>query len=123
MHYFPPASELQFLVGKQVSQIALDPHSVQFRWDGGGQITAQWDLEHVDQDGSVHRYDCVAHTAPPLALHRLLNASVSMIDVQPLCLTLEFDGGQLLRLFTEVGNYECGLIQFTENLADGWIVY
>lgn len=123
MHPFPQASELQFLVGRELSQIALDPNSVQFRWSQGGQITVNDKLEHVDEDGVVHVYDCAAYTGPPLLLHRLLMKKIVMIEAQPLCLTLVFEGGQRLRLGSEEGPWECGLISVTDDLADGWIVY
>lgn len=123
MHCFPPVSEFQFLVGKEVSQIAYGPHSVHFHWEGGGQITAEFDYEHVTQDGRVLRSDCAAHAASASLLHRLIHKKVAPIEVQPLCLTIGFDDGQMLRLFSEEGPYECGLIQFTDDLADGYIVY
>jgi hypothetical protein len=123
MHPFPEASELQFLVGKELCQVALDPNSVQFRWSGGGQITVNDKLEHVDENGVVHPYDCAAFTGPPLMLHRLILKKIVMIEVQPLCLTLGFEGGQRLRLGSEEGPWECGLIALTDDLVDGWIVY
>jgi hypothetical protein len=123
MHKFPPLPELQFLVGKEIGQIVFDPHSVQFRWSNGGQITAYDRIEHTDEYGETHAYDCTAYTGPALLLHRLIQKRVTVLDVEPLCLTLGFEGGQLLRLETEEGPYECGTIQFTDDLADGWIVY
>lgn len=123
MHLFPDASELQFLVGKELCQIALDPNSVQFRWSDGGQITVYDKLEHIDESGASHFYDCAAFTGPPLLLHRLIMKKIAMIEVQPLCLTLGFEGGQRLRLRTEEGPWECGLIAFTDDVAGEWIVY
>jgi hypothetical protein len=123
MHAFPPVSELQFLVGKELGQIALDPNSVQFRWSEGGRITVQWGFEHVDEDGATHSYDCTSWSGPPLLLHRLIQKKISAIEALPLCLTLTFEGGQLLRLKSEHCPYECGIIQFTDHLGDGWIVY
>ncbi len=123
MHKFPQSPELQFLVGRELAQIAFDPNSVQFRWSQGGQITVHGDLEHVDEDRVVHFYNCAAHTGPPLLLHRLLMKKIVMIEVQPMCLTLGFEGGQQLRLRSEEGPWECGLISLTDDRADGWIVY
>ena len=123
MRRFPVASDLAFLIGKELTQIALDPNSVQFRWWGGGQITAQHDFEHVDEDRHTHRYECAAFNGPPLLLHRLIQKKVVMLEADARCLTLGFEGGQLLRLYAEEGRGECGLIQYTDNLADGWIVY
>lgn len=123
MHPFPSTSELQFLIGKELSHITIGPHAVQFHWWNGGLINAQYDFEHVDEDRHTHRYDCTAFTGPPLLLHRLVQKQVLMLQADALCLTLMFDGGQLLRFHSEEGPYECGLIQVTDNLADGWIVY
>jgi hypothetical protein len=123
MHPFPTASELQFLVGKELSHIALAAHSVHLHWWNGGVINVTGDIEHVDETGAVHLFDSTAHTGPPLLLHRLIQKKVVMLDVQPLCLTLAFEGGQQLRLRSEEGPYECGVIQFTDDPQDGWIVY
>ena len=123
MHPFPSLAELQFLVGRELGQIALDPNSVQLRWSEGGQITVTGELEHLDECGATHSYDCAAFTGPPLLLHRLIMKKVAMVDVEPLCLTLVFEGGQQLRLMSEEGPWECGVIQFTNDLVDGYIVY
>lgn len=123
MSPFPAPSELQFLIGNQLSQIALDPHSVQFRWRDGGQITSQYDFDHIDEAGQAHHYDCTAYTGPPLLLHRLIQKKVVTLESEAFCLALVFEGGQILRFRSEVSPYECGVIQFTDNLAAGYIVY
>ena len=123
MHPFPQSSELQFLVGKELRQIALDPHSVQFRWAEGGQITVTGKIEHVDESGNTRSYDCTAYTGPPLLLHRLILKKIVMLEVQPLCLTLGFEGGQQVRLLSEEGPWECGVIWIGDSIDDGWIVY
>jgi hypothetical protein len=121
--FFPPPSELQFLVGKELSEVALAAHSVHFRWWGGGQISVNGDIEHVDQNGTVHEYDGTAYAGPPLLLHRLIQKRVVMLEVQPTRLALGFEGGQQLRLLAEGGRGECGVIQFTDKLEDGYLVY
>jgi hypothetical protein len=123
MHPFPPMSELQFLIGKEVSEIAFGAYCVQIRWSDGGHISVEGGMEHIDDDGRTHIYDCVAYSGPPLALHRLLMKKTIMLDVLPLWLTLIFEDGQKLRLKSEEGPYECGLIQFTDSLGEGYIVY
>lgn len=122
MYAMPEASALQSLIGREVGQIALDPHSVQFRLEGGGFIRSDFDIEHVDEDGAVWRYDCVAHTGPPLLLRRLLRKAVSGLQTEGHCLTLTFEGGAELRLFSEIGPYECGVIQLTDDQSN-YIVY
>lgn len=123
MNAFPDAAELQFLVGRQLSEIVLQPNAVQFRWWEGGQITAMFDIEHVDEDGRNHRYDNAAFTGSPLLLHRLLSKRIVMLHVEAFCLTLGFEGGQQLRFFAATGRGENGLIMFGANLEEDHIVF
>lgn len=120
---FPNASELQFLVGKQICQVVLNPNAVQFRWVKGGQITAECDIEHVDESGHTHNYDCAAFTGPPLLLHRLVMKTVVALAVEPARLTLGFSGGQQLRFVARLGAGENGSIMFGDDQADGYIVF
>lgn len=122
MHPFPPAAELQFIVGREFGQIVLDPNGVQFRWVEGGQITAQHIVDHLDEHGVTHIYDCSAFTGPPLMLHRLLMKKIMMLNRQDFCLTLMFEGGQRLKLFSEDGPYECGIVMLGDDFdQDFWV--
>lgn len=123
MYAFPAVSDLGFLVGKELAQVALDPQGVQFRWEQGGQISAWFEIEHIDDQGHQTRYDGIAFTGPPLLLHRLLQRIVSRIESVPLLLTLHFDDGQRLMLHSQEGPYECGMIQLGRDMADGFIIY
>lgn len=115
MRSFPPAADLHFLIGKQLGQVCLDPQSVQLHfWNGGG-IHIEHDIEHVAKDGEAYRYDCKAHTGPPLLLHRLIARTIASIDVEPLRLTLHFDDTQRLILHTEESPYECGHIRSADD--------
>lgn len=110
MHPFPPASELNFLVGEEIGQIALDPWSLQFRFVSGAHITVEGRIEHVDETGRAYHHDCQIRAGEALYLHQLLQQSISAIDVEPLCLSLKFKNGSILRIFSELGQYECGQI-------------
>jgi len=106
-----------------LAEVAIGSQQVRCCWWEGGQISVQGNLEHVDESGRVHSYDGAAYSGPPLLLHRLIQKRVVMLEVQPMRLTLGFEGGQQLRLLAEAGRGECGVIQFTDKLEDGWIVY
>jgi hypothetical protein len=110
MHAFPPARALSFLVGQEIGQIALDPFSLQFRFEAGGQITVEGKIEHIDEGGSIHPHDCQGRKGNALYLHQLLQQPISAIDVEPFCLTLAFASGAKLRIFSELNAYECGQI-------------
>jgi hypothetical protein len=110
MHPFPDAAELQFLMGKELGQIALDPWSLQFRFSDGGQISVEGCIDHIDETGTVHSHDCQQRTGDALYLHQLLQHPITAIGVEPLCLSLKFEGGALLKIYTDLGQYECGQI-------------
>ena len=112
MHQFPPSADLQFLLGETLGQIALDPWSLQFRFADGGQITVEGRIEHVDAGGLTHSHDCQKRTGEALYLHQLLQHSITAVDAEPLCLSLTFANGAILRIFTELGGLECGQIIF-----------
>lgn len=122
VHPFPPSSELQFLVGKEIGQIALDPWSLQFRFADGGRITVESKIEHIDEEGVPHRYDCQERTGSPLYLHRLLQQPIAAVMAEPLCLTLTLGSGALLRIYSDDGPYECGQI-FRSDAQDDLIVF
>jgi hypothetical protein len=119
MHPFPPAEDLQFLVGDEIIQIALDPYSIQFRFARGSKITVEGKIEHIDANGLSHSYDCMARSAEPLYLHQLLQHAISLVEVQSLSLSLTFANRVVLRIYSELGPYECGQIY----TAQGFIVF
>jgi hypothetical protein len=122
MHQFPPSADLQFLLGETLGQIALDPWSLQFRFTDGGQITVEGRIEHVDVGGSTHPHDCQKRTGEALYLHQLLQQSITAVDAEPICLSLTFANGAILRIFTELGGLECGQIIFREG-GHGYFVF
>jgi hypothetical protein len=110
MHPFPPTAALQFLIGEEIGQICLDPNGLQFRFAAGGQISVQCETEYVDRTGSSHSYDCVAWTGGALYLHQLLQRRITKVEAEPLRLSLTFDNGAVLNIFSEKSPYECGQI-------------
>jgi hypothetical protein len=109
MHPFPPTSELEFLIGKELQQVSLGYWSFSFSFDAGN-ICVEGDLEHIDSAGVLHRHNTDGDRLSPLYLHHLLGQSVQQITVEPLCLTLQFNRGDRLRIFSDEGQFECGQI-------------
>jgi len=109
MYEFPPASELNSLIGETLMQVCLDPHSTQFHFDPS-RITVEFAIEHVEPDGTVWRYGCVASEGPPTMLHRLVGKIVTSIESEGLRLKIGFDNGAQLHLLSETGSYESGQI-------------
>ena len=109
MRPFPLASKLQFLVGNELEQICLGFWQFQFTFKSG-HITVEGDLEHVDEAGAVRRHNTDADRVSPLCIHHLLGQKVRSVSVEDFCLTLAFERGDLLRIFSEEGPFECGQI-------------
>jgi hypothetical protein len=117
MHPFPPSDGLKSLIGLTTTQIALDPFSLQFRFADDGQITVEGRMEHVDAGGVTHSYDCQQRASCALYLHQLLEQSITAVETEPYCLSLTFNGGAILRIFTDLSRFECGQIVIAkENL-------
>ena len=108
MYPFPPASDLQGFVGERLAQVLLDPFQVQFRFGNGRCLVAALRIEHIETSGTVWPYDCSASEGAPLLLHRMLQRSVVRVTQEDLCLTLSFDDGSALRVFSDLGPYEAG---------------
>ncbi|HJS11688.1 hypothetical protein [Sphingopyxis sp.] len=123
MHPFPAPADLNFLIGKEIGQVCLDPNSVQILFWNGGRVHIEHDLEHVAENRNRYLYDCTAHMGPPLLLHRLVAKVVTSLDVTPFRLTLNLNDGQKLILHSEEGPYECGQIWSADDPAEGYIIY
>ncbi|MBA3878705.1 MAG: hypothetical protein C0500_03200 [Sphingobium sp.] len=113
MRDFPPAADLQFLIGKELESITLCCWSFHLLFDAG-RITVEGDLEHVDSAGAVHRHNTDADRLGPLYVHHLIGQKVESVSVEPRCLTLAFNRGDILRVFSEEGPFEDGNITDAE---------
>jgi hypothetical protein len=121
MYEFPTSADLQFLLGKTLGQIALDPWSLQFRFVDGGQITVEGRIEHIDASGLSHPHDCQERTGEALFLHQLLFQAVTEVHTEPICLSLTFADGAILRIFSGLGGLECGQINFLKSGHGYWV--
>ena len=106
---FPPASDLQFFVGTELTQICLGPWQFHFSFDAV-QISVEGPLEHVDAAGTARRHNTDADKRSPILIQHLLGQKVRLILVEPFCLTFAFEQGDLLRIFSDDEQYECGQI-------------
>lgn len=109
MRPFPPPAELQFLIGRELEQICLGTWQVQFLFDKAS-ISVESDLEHIDKSGTLRRHNTDEDRLAPILLHHLIGQKIRLIEVEPLRLTLVFDRGDIIRILTEEGPYECGQI-------------
>lgn len=74
-------------------------------------ITAEGCVEHIDETGNSHRHqDSDVRTGEAIYLHQLIQRPVTGIEVEPFCLSMTFEGGAILRIYSDEGPYECGQI-------------
>lgn len=78
------------------------------------QLNIESAFEHVDSEGKLWRLSHDGDGLEPVNLRRLCQQQVSMISVDALTLILGFSNGDLLRIFTEIGPYECGQLHDDE---------
>ena len=109
MHLFPAAEEMTFLIGCELRTITLMRWQTHLEFDRAS-LSVEWAFEHVEPNGATWRYSNETDGLEPLALRRLCQQTVQMIMAEPHTLTLAFGGGDLLRVFTEERQYECGQI-------------
>ena len=117
MHAFPPAADLQFLMGLEVQQICLDPWGVRFQLHPEGSLYIEKLFEHSTADGKTYQHDVADRTVRPLLLYDLVQQAITRVASEPAWLTLGFANGSTLRIFAEVGGmYESGQIHETNDM-------
>lgn len=67
-------------------------------------------FEHIDGRGAIHRHNTDEDRRSPLYIHNLIGQKITALSAEDFCLTLTFEGGDLLRIFSEEGPYEDGQI-------------
>lgn len=123
MQLFPPAGELQFLLGKEIASICFEPSGVHFLWWAGGEIHAMRDFDHIDREGQRHHFGMGMWSDPASSLHHLIQRKVAALDVADESLMLNFDDGQKLVFFARAGGGENGLIHLGKSLEDDYIIW
>lgn len=112
MHPFPPEGELQFLVGETLCQVVLDPYGVTLVFDSGRRIVCEEALDYTDPTGATYHYECEAVSSPPVRFHNLIGRKTTSVTRDDLRLTLSFESGAQIIIYSEIGMYESGQIYF-----------
>jgi hypothetical protein len=74
-------------------------------------ITVEGCIEHIDETGNSHRHqDSQVRTGEAIYLHQLIQRRITGIEVETFCLSMMFEGGAILRIYSDSGPYECGQI-------------
>jgi hypothetical protein len=108
---FPPKDEIVFLVGDTLTAVCLNPSNVNFIFESGSCINAEYAIAHEMSADVSHRYDVQQTLGPgPLYFHQLVGKQVLNLVVAETTLKLEFDNGEALIIEGDIGPYESGQI-------------
>jgi hypothetical protein len=107
MREFPDRKELSFLIGLSVSGVVFRRFTLDVMFDDNTVLQAEYMLEHVDERGECEHLDIQAGFGA-VSLHKVVEATVTSIEREPLLLSLVFDNGHTLRIASELGPYESG---------------
>ena len=111
MRPFPPAEDLSFLVGNELSNVTLQPYQVDFHFVQGSTLIIELGLEFIDLDGRTQVHDPQHRLGPdPVRFHTLIGERVSQLDRSDYRLTLTFDSGRKLTVLSDERPYEAGHI-------------
>ena len=111
MNPFPPAAKLQFLQGNEVSNITLQPHSVDINFVEGPLLVIELGLEYVDVEGLIHAHDPQHRLGPgPITFHALIGDQVTQVETGGYRMTLTFASGRKLIVLSDDRPYEAGHI-------------
>lgn len=110
MRPFPPISELAFLIGAKVESVAFGPYNVTLFFQGHSQITSEHIIEIVSPDERLDRYDVTAQLGDPGIFDHITGKGIVKLDTEDLALSLTFEDGTKIRIYTAIGPYESGQI-------------
>jgi hypothetical protein len=107
MHGVPVDLDLAFLHGAELVQVCLGVWQIQFHFHPGGSIFVQGNWELLSAAGEQVDRSHDGPERPPFELHRLLGRTVDGTEVSaPDSFSLRFDGGNVLRVYGSLGQYE-----------------
>ncbi len=112
MYGVPADLDLSFLHGEELIQVCLGQYQLQFHFHPVGSISVEGGWELRDAAGVRMDGHCQAPDRPPYQLHRLLGRRVARSEVAaPEWFALTFEGGEVLRVFDDLAQYESFSIQ------------
>jgi hypothetical protein len=110
MKEFPDQSDLEFFVGCSVSNVILQPYSIDFQFDDASILVAEHLVEHLDVDQTLQQLD-PQKGYESNKLNKIVNRLVTSVVRQPFSLTLHFDNGHAITITSRRGRFESGYIR------------
>jgi hypothetical protein len=107
MHGVPPDLNLAFLESAELTQVAIGVYQIQLSFHPTGAISSEGGWELLDKDGSKIDGLMPVPRSAPYQLHLLLGQRVVGTTISaPDWFAIEFERGELLRVFDDSPQYE-----------------
>jgi hypothetical protein len=112
MHGVPADLNIGFLQGSKLIQVCLGENQIQFHFDPTGSISVEGDWELVKVIGLHFDSPEVTSKNPRSHLHRLVGQNVVATEIMATkSFSLQFDNGDVLRIFDSSEEFESFTIQ------------
>ncbi|WP_430398788.1 hypothetical protein [Ferrovibrio sp.] len=108
MKPFPPAANLNFLLGRRLSAVSQALYHVAFHFDDDVFIIVEYVFD-VRQGTVTYLHDVLAGL-DTVRILPLLERQVQKVEVDQLALSLQFDDDLVLTIHTRFGPFESGHI-------------
>lgn len=113
MREFPPAEELNFLIGMTPIQFTVSRGKLDMLFEESCRITMEHRVSFVDTDGRRMEHALWEEYRPdPIEFHKVLWSPVTGIQRAPFVLALVFENGTSFEIHSEEGPCESGMIGF-----------
>ncbi len=107
MREFPEYEYLEFMIGCTISNVILQPYTIDFTFDDNTFLTVEVFLEHIDENGCSQLLD-IQKGYGPISLHKIVNCEIVRIERDPLLLTIYFKNDHVLKIISVPGPLESG---------------
>ena len=117
MRKFPPACDMQFLVGSELNLVKIARYSYQFGFLPDTNISVESQVDYVESD-AIHTYN-IQDKVGTIAFTELIGEKIVKLQAADFTLEMIFESGRMLRIISKGGANESGTI----GSGDTYIVF
>ena len=109
---FPPSDQVQFLLQGDawITQVIINSYGVSFVFANGCQVDASAAISYTDEHGVETIHDREWFDERAIFFHRLLETPLHGVVTDGLAMTLTFEGGRRLIVYSDLQPYEAGAV-------------
>jgi hypothetical protein len=107
MQPFPDRNELQFLIGLRISNVILQPYSIDFTFEDNSFLVVEHCLVHKFSEADFDTFD-IQNGYISNRLHSVVSKKIVGIKAETWALSLCLKDGQVLQIVSNPGPLESG---------------